>query len=855
MKKFSIFAATESVLKPFLSIEEFTTTFDVFYIESADDLLKKIQTQIPSIIVIDEDFLFKNQNLIKEIQEKTFFLNSIDDKVSLKLPVIGIMKTINLEAQKKFHELGVLECFPASTPPENLFEIISHVTNHFEEEKQRISSLHELQKNTIKQLVRLDKKTGVYNKQTFLNKTQEMLAKNPDKQYYLVLVNLDRFKVFNDLFGFSAGDKILEKIGNHLNSTISEFSTYGHIYADHFVVCTPAVSNEILFMILGKVDNYVKSLHPKFDFICRYGIYVITNPKTDVSLAIDRADLALASIKQNFTERFAFYNESMIENLKDEQELITDMVVGLQRNEFTVYLQPQYDYTTESLVGAEALVRWNHPTKGLISPAIFVPVFERNGFITQLDLFIWEKTCQLLRKWKDMGLNPIPLSVNISRRDIYNQNLVQIFNGLLKKYNLTPDLLRLEITESAYMENPTQLIQVVEELRDNGFCLEMDDFGSGYSSLNTLKEVPVNVLKLDMKFIASDTKDLKDGKNNSKGGNILSSVIRMANWLHLPVIAEGIESKEQADYLKSIGCFYMQGYYFARPLPIEKYEELLTNLSPVNFEKNQKDTELEAAKFLDASENSTLFFNNFIGGAAIIEWSGETVEALRMNDQFFEEIGTTRHDFSKMQKDIVSGIEKYSQETFFSTLYETMNSKKSSFCEIQFKPFYENTQPFWVRIHLRHIGKTVTSNIYYLTVENIDFRMKLLQLKTNLSEQLSSIIENIPCGIFAILFDEKVKLSYANKNVPKILGYSQKDFEKLLEKNPFESFLKTEKDSLMQIIRALQPNETKNFSKEATVFCNDGSTKNVKLYGELCNQADGMITANILMMDFSEEKN
>lgn len=853
MEKFSIFAATESVLKPFLSTEEFNSTFDIFYIESSAELLEKIQTKIPSVIVIDEDFLFKNQDLIKNIQEKTFLLNSIDDKISLKIPVIGIMKEINLNVQKKFYELGALECFPQSTPPENLFAIINHIINHVSEEEQHISSLHELQKNTIKQLVRLDKKTGVYNKQTFLNKTQTMLEKNPDKQYYLVLVNLDRFKVFNDLFGFSAGDKILEKIGEHLNSTISEFSTYGHIYADQFVVCTPAVSNEILFMILGKVDAYVKSLHPKFDFICRYGIYVITNPKTDVSLAIDRAELAVASIKQNFTERFAFYNESMIENLKDEQELITDMVVGLQRNEFTVYLQPQYDYTTESLVGAEALVRWNHPTKGLISPAIFVPVFERNGFITQLDLFIWEKTCQLLRKWKGMGLNPIPVSVNISRRDIYNQNLVQIFNGLLKKYNLTPDLLRLEITESAYMENPTQLIQVVEDLHDNGFCLEMDDFGSGYSSLNTLKEVPVNVLKLDMKFIASDTKDLKDGKNNTKGGNILSSVIRMANWLHLPVIAEGIESKEQADYLKSIGCFYMQGYYFARPLPIEKYEELLTNLSPVNFEKNQKDAELEAAKFLDATEHSTLFFNNFIGGAAIIEWSGETVEALRMNDQFFEEIGTTRHDFTKIQKDIVSGIEKYSQETFFSTLYEAINSKKSSFCEIQLKPFYENTQPFWVRIHLRHIGKTVTSNIYYLTVENIDFRMKLLQLKTNLSEQLSSIIENVPCGIFSISFDEKVKLSYSNKNVAKILGYSQQDFDKLLEKNPFESFLKTEKDSIMQIIRTVKQNEAKEFSKEAAVFCSDGTTKNVHFYGEICNQADGMITANILMMDFSEK--
>lgn len=852
MKEFTIFAATEKNLKKYLSTEEFESTFDIVYIQTAEEFLKKMETVIPSVVVLDEDFLFKYPNLIKESHKKALLLNSMNDKVSLKIPVIGIMKEVNLDAQKKFYDIGVLECFPSSTPPENLFAILSHTVKHISEEEKHVSSVHEQQKNTIKQLALLDK-TGVYNKQAFIIKTHEMIKNNPGKQYYLMLVNLDRFKVFNDLFGFTAGDKILEKIGDHLKSSISDFSTYGHIYADHFVVCTPAVSNDIIFMILEKVDAYVKLLHPKFDFICRYGIYVITNSETDISLAIDRAELALSSIKQNFTERLAFYNESMIKNLKDEQELITDMVVGLQRNEFTVYLQPQYDYTTESLVGAEALVRWNHPTKGLISPAIFIPVFERNGFITQLDLFIWEKTCQLLRKWKDMELNPIPVSVNISRRDIYNQNLVQVFNGLLKKYNLTPNLLRLEITESAYMENPTQLIQVVEALRDNGFCLEMDDFGSGYSSLNTLKEVPVNVLKLDMKFIAADTKDLKDGKNNSKGGNILSSVIRMANWLHLPVIAEGIESKEQADYLKSIGCFYMQGYYFARPLPIEKYEELLTNLSPVNFEKNKKEAELEAASFLEASETSTLLFNNLIGGAALIEWAGETVEVLRANDQFFEEIGTTRHDFENIQKNLLAGIEDYSQETFFSSLYETMKTKKSTFCEVQLKPFYENTQPFWVRLHLRQIGKTVTSNIYYMTVENIDFRMKLLKLKTNLSEKLSSIIENVPCGIFSVTFNEKIKLSYANSTVAKVLGYSKKDFDKLIEKNPFESFLKIEKDSLMQIIRNVKTNENKKFSKDAILFCMDGNTKNIRLSGEIINQTDGIIIANFMFMDLPEQ--
>ena len=264
----------------------------------------------------------------------------------------------------------------------------------------------------------------------------------------------------------------------------------------------------------------------------------------------------------------------MLKELLKEQELISEMEPALAKRQFILYLQPQYDYTTNTMTGAEALVRWKHPEKGLIPPGLFIPIFENNGFICKLDLYVWEEACRLLRKWIDLGLNPVPISVNISRRDIYSQNLVDIFENLIKTYKLDPRMLRLEITESAYMDNPEQLIKVVDDLRDLGFCIEMDDFGSGYSSLNTLKDVPVDVLKLDMKFIMSATQGTDSEK--SKGGHILSSIVRMANWLKLPVIAEGIETGIQADYLKSIGCFYMQGYYFAKPMPVDEYERLLS---------------------------------------------------------------------------------------------------------------------------------------------------------------------------------------------------------------------------------------------------------------------------------------
>ncbi|MGL6015591.1 MAG: EAL domain-containing protein, partial [Selenomonadaceae bacterium] len=206
-----------------------------------------------------------------------------------------------------------------------------------------------------------------------------------------------------------------------------------------------------------------------------------------------------------------------------------------------------------------------------ISPAVFIPAFERNGFIMELDIYIWEIVCRLLRKWIDAGYDPQPISVNVSRLDLYRTDLCDVLNNMVKKYNLDPGLLQLELTESAYTENPQQIIEVTKQLQKMGFPILMDDFGSGYSSLNMLKDISVDVLKIDLHFL--DSQD-----ESGRGGNILNSVVRMAEWLKIPVIAEGVETKQQADFMRDIGCYCVQGYYYSKPIGVEEYEALMNSI-------------------------------------------------------------------------------------------------------------------------------------------------------------------------------------------------------------------------------------------------------------------------------------
>ena len=304
----------------------------------------------------------------------------------------------------------------------------------------------------------------------------------------------------------------------------------------------------------------MKKVNKDYNIKVSCGVYVIKDYNMDVSEMYDRAFLAAKNCKGKFVQSVAYYDESMIENMRQEQFIINEVNKALEEEQFEVYLQPKINLVTDRSYGAEALVRWIHPQRGMISPGEFIPIYERNGIIGRLDYYMWSHVCKLLRKWLDEGKNPNPISVNVSRVNIYNPRLVEIFKKLITEYQIPAHLLNLELTESAFMEDQNLVMTTMSKLHKLGFKIMMDDFGSGYSSLNVLKDMEVDYLKVDMKFLQQDQ------GFNGKGEKVLTSVIRMAKWLHLPSIVEGVETMEQVDFLKCIGCEYAQVYYYEKQI-------------------------------------------------------------------------------------------------------------------------------------------------------------------------------------------------------------------------------------------------------------------------------------------------
>lgn len=416
-------------------------------------------------------------------------------------------------------------------------------------------------------LATYDELTGIYNKQAFYAKTKEMLLDNPDKNFDLLRINIERFKVLNDLFGESTGDKLLRYIGKFLKEINLPLCVSGRLYADNFVVCYEAGKGDSRRMI-NTLQMVADSFAINNRTILSFGLYRIDDKTLPVSVMCDRANMALWKAKGNFKNPYCEYDEKMRQQVLKEQKIINAMEMAIQNKEFTLYLQPKYDIEKGTIIGAEALVRWISLENGFISPGDFIPVFENNGFVYEVDKFIWEESCRYLRKWLDEGREVHPISVNVSRIDLYAPKLVQHLVDLREKYQLPSQYLELEITESAYTEDPEQIITITRQLREAGFVILMDDFGTGYSSLNMLKDIQIDVLKLDMGF-------LKSSDYSAKGGNILTAILKMAESLKMQTIAEGVETKEQVEFLKSIGCKYVQGFYYSKPLPVGEFEKLI----------------------------------------------------------------------------------------------------------------------------------------------------------------------------------------------------------------------------------------------------------------------------------------
>lgn len=412
-----------------------------------------------------------------------------------------------------------------------------------------------------------DSLTGLYSKTFFCQRTKELLARHPERDFDIICSDVENFKLINDVLGNKAGDDLLREIADCFRAYTGTDGVCGRLNSDRFVCLVErgrTYSDEVFLELSKKIG--ILSNNKSVDI--KWGIYAIEERDLPVEQMCDRAMLAVQSIKGKYGCYYAIYNNSLRDKLLRQQAIIDSMESALRDGQFQVYFQPKYRIRDDHLAGAEALVRWTHPQWGMLSPAEFIPLFEKNGFITKLDQFVWEEVCRKLKTWEKRGYVGFPVSVNVSRADIYSVDIADLLISIIQKYELAPERLHLEITESAYTENPKQLIEVVSRLRELGFIIEMDDFGSGYSSLNMLNQMPIDVLKLDMKFIQSETaKPLEHG--------ILQFVIDLARRMHLSVVAEGVETREQVNRLMEVDCDYVQGYYFARPMPAEDFEQFL----------------------------------------------------------------------------------------------------------------------------------------------------------------------------------------------------------------------------------------------------------------------------------------
>ncbi|MEG1609936.1 MAG: EAL domain-containing protein, partial [Bilophila sp.] len=411
-----------------------------------------------------------------------------------------------------------------------------------------------------------DTLTGVYNMQTFHARATQLLHQNPERHYSIIRMDIDRFKVINDLYGMEEGDQLLKTIARLIGERMSPHSVCGHFSGDIFCACVDFSHEQILHFV-NDLTIYLANYPLTSRIVPSFGICKVDNIDSPINVLCDWANLALKTVKGNVLVYYAFYDGTLRKRILDEKKIENEMYGSLIREEFTLFLQPKVHIPTSQVVGSEGLVRWRHPIEGVIPPDRFIPLFEKNGFIIRLDEYIWEQACIILRDWLDRGLTATPISVNVSRMHIHDTRLCEKLLALIKKYNLPPHLLELELTESVFLDSESQLFNAIRELKDSGFLLSLDDFGAGYSSLNMLKSLPIKTIKIDRGF-------LNEVVATERGKLIIRHAIALARDLDMEVIAEGVENRAQATFLLDAGCFMAQGFYYSPPVPLPVFEKM-----------------------------------------------------------------------------------------------------------------------------------------------------------------------------------------------------------------------------------------------------------------------------------------
>lgn len=451
-------------------------------------------------------------------------------------------------------------------------ELISRAKTHMYTNKKKLRDGfpmdYYLQEHTTTQY-------GLYSRKQFIEQMKYKIKYEPGN-YCVLAIDVEHFKLYNRWLGRKSGDILLTEISRrlkyyeHLNQGVA-----GYFGGDDFALFLP-YDERVLLNLEKDLKNITLRKSRNVGFLPAIGVYLVPEDTKDATEIYDLALEASKHVVGNYESRICYYDESMISSVEKEINILNEAKIALERHQFFLTVQPKCRITTGKIVGAEALVRWKHPEKGMIFPGTFIPVMEKNGVISDLDLYVWEEAAKYIRKWVDEGIQPVPISINVSRIDILSMDVVEELNKLIRKYNIEKKYLKVEITESAYVENAEKVTETLERLEADGFTLLMDDFGSGYSSLNMLRKSIVDIIKIDMKFLDMNQEDMQ------KGITILKTIIDMSNEMNLPIIVEGVETNEQAEMLTRMNVRFAQGYLFYRPMPIDEFEVLIKDPEKVD---------------------------------------------------------------------------------------------------------------------------------------------------------------------------------------------------------------------------------------------------------------------------------
>lgn len=413
-----------------------------------------------------------------------------------------------------------------------------------------------------------DDMTGLYKIGAFFLASEKLYRSNTEIKYAMLQIDIYHFKIINEVCGVEKANKLLLYIADLIKKCVGTQGVGTHLRADVFGMCIPFQQKEELVEVISKLLKQISEYTTNCNVLPAIGVCIIDDISLEPHLYFDRTSIALQKVKGNTLKKYAFYMEEDKRKLVTEIKIQSAMEDALRQGEFKIFIQPKVNIRTGEIIGGEALVRWEHKKEGLLRPDEFIPIFEKNGFIIKLDEYVWERVFQVMQGWLNKGIQPVPISVNISRVNVCDSNFAKKLVSLVRIYKVKPKLVPLELTESAFLENTNNIYDFMKRLQVCGFVFSMDDYGSGYSSINMLKNIAVDEVKLDQLFLKEETL-------SERTRIVLKYSLDMLKELNTKVIVEGVETKEQVEFLKSCNCNYAQGYYFYKPMPIEEFEKLV----------------------------------------------------------------------------------------------------------------------------------------------------------------------------------------------------------------------------------------------------------------------------------------